>query len=63
MNNETENEKFILFECNGEKHCSNSEGCYKNGGECYLTTDINYAANSKFGKDCEFYIELAYSNK
>lgn len=44
MNNEIENEKFILFECNGEKHCSNSEGCYKNGGECHLTSDINYAA-------------------
>lgn len=56
-------EKTILFECDGTKDCSNKRGCYKNGGECYLTSDISYALNFEFDVESKFYIEGGCSNK
>lgn len=34
-----------VYLCNGEKSCSSSCGCYKNGGECRHTADAGYALN------------------
>lgn len=60
---EKEKPLIILFECNGAKDCSNKKGCYKNGGECHLTPNINYALNFKFDEDSGYYIESRSSNK
>lgn len=60
---EENEERTILFECDGKKECSNKKRCYKNGGECHLTSDINYALNFKFDVNSNFYIERHFSNK
>lgn len=32
-----------LYLCDGKKSCNTSCGCYKNGGECYSTTDYKFS--------------------
>lgn len=34
---------MILYKCNGKKVDCSKTNCYKNGGECRHTQDINYA--------------------
>ncbi|WP_286471575.1 hypothetical protein [Parabacteroides goldsteinii] len=36
-------ERRIFYKCNGEKEDCSKTNCYKNGGECRHTQDINYA--------------------
>lgn len=39
-------DNMIFYLCDGNvKKCCNSEGCYKNGGECVHTTDVFHAVN------------------
>ncbi len=36
------------FYCNGKKEeCKDSKACYKNGGNCHCTKEIDYAADKK----------------
>lgn len=35
--------KKDVYLCNMKRQCNERENCLKNGGECYCTTDIQYA--------------------
>lgn len=43
----------ILYLCDGEKKCCESETCYKNGGECRNTRDLEHAENFRREKYIE----------
>lgn len=45
MNEIENNDKKILYFCNGKKPMCKKSRCYLNGGECKRTTDVNYAIN------------------
>lgn len=44
-----------LYECDASKNAScNKFGCYLNGWECHLTSNIDYALLDKEGKPIEY---------
>ena len=53
-------EASVVFVCDGKKEDCGKTGCFKNGGECHHTSDINHAANfipikNKMGGTVRFY--------
>lgn len=53
-------EKYIKvgFLCNGERpKCKNEAGCYKNGGDCKGTFNVEYAKNFKHTDNCAWIME------
>lgn len=32
-----------IYKCNGQKPCNKSGSCHVNGGQCFLTTEKEYA--------------------
>lgn len=53
-------EEKILYLCNGEKESCNKRNCYKNGGPCMHTSEIESAINFKKDKYNE---EVYYTEK
>ena len=42
---------MIFFACDGGKECGKHPGCYRQGGDCWHTADIEHALNFKKTKD------------
>lgn len=40
-----EQQDKCMFLCDGMKKCGQHINCYKNGGECRYTSDLNHAMN------------------
>ncbi len=47
---ESKSKAQALYLCDGEAECCTKAGCYKNGGDCMLTTDINHAIENAPGE-------------
>lgn len=41
------NEIKALYKCNGQKPCNKSRSSHINGGQCFLTTEKEYAKKNE----------------
>ena len=49
-------ERRVFYLCNGEKEDCKKRTCYKNGGECKHTSNVEYALNfERPRKNCAFF--------
>ncbi len=55
--NEESKEEKIMYLCDGEKQDCRKTLCYKKGGECHYTSDVEHARSFKKEKNGHDYVE------